>query len=509
MPIIKADEYLALLRNLDVGSPIAENDSVLYEARVELSVFGRLLRDEIDIIRGTKGCGKSALYRLYAMFFTDWLLSDYNIAVLKGVEVSGDPIFAKFKTEFSRLDEIDFQNFWRIYFLSLVNAHLIDSAAFTEKLKPAKAEIREYKRLAREYNFPVAESLLTADGLVQWVFAKMPKVKISGKIEPTGAIGASVEPAPRDDIETDRTPVFVAPLHNALVNILNKANLRLWIMLDRLDEVFPRRSSVESTALRALLRTTSSFTDRTVRLKLFIRDDIFDSITDVPGGFPALTHVLSRCSETLKWNKDQILHLIIQRIFAADELARHFRVNRERLKRDQLYRQDLFYEVFPARMRGGKNQSLTIDWLYTHCEDANGVVTPRDIIDLLILARGHQLDLFHSQPSEMAVLFSPNAIIYGHQQMSLRKKENYLKAEFDHFWPDIAKFENSKADHHDESLAEMLGPNWRAIVKDLRSIGFLKHNVRAHTYSIPFLYRQCLQIRQGRATAKSRRSKRS
>jgi len=64
--LIKEDRFLRLINNLDLGSPIAEDDDLLYNARVELSVFGQILRDEIDIVRGTKGSGKSALYKIFA-----------------------------------------------------------------------------------------------------------------------------------------------------------------------------------------------------------------------------------------------------------------------------------------------------------------------------------------------------------------------------------------------------------------------------------------------------------
>ncbi len=432
----------------------------------------------------------------------DFLLGQQRTVVLKGVEVSGDPIFLKFKKDFERLDEVDFQNFWRIYFISLVNAHFIDSPSYANALAGAGSEIKEYRKLVRESGFPVSKSLLTYDGLVKWGLAKLSGTTFRAKVDPAGAITGEIEVKGETNGENDRVPIFVTQLHEALVRILKKSGLSLWIMLDRLDEVFPRRSDVERTALRALLRTTRSFRDSTIRLKLFIRDDIFDSITDVSGGFPALTHIVDRCSTTLRWSKDQIQDLIIKRVFATDRIANYFKINRDRMNKDQIYRLSLGRYILPERIRGGNNQSLTIDWIYKHCEDANGVVTPRDIIDLLILARGHQIDEFRSQPSDMSTLISAGAVVYGHRQMSMRKRENYLKAEFDHFWPNIEKFENKKADHHADSLRSLLGRDCAKIIKDLRSIGFLKYNPRTDTYSIPFLYRHCLNIRQGRASTK-------
>jgi len=51
-----------LLATLDLESTIAESDNLLEAARVETSVFEDLLADRVDLIPGTKGSGKSALY---------------------------------------------------------------------------------------------------------------------------------------------------------------------------------------------------------------------------------------------------------------------------------------------------------------------------------------------------------------------------------------------------------------------------------------------------------------
>ena len=498
---IPHQDCIELLRVFDVGSPIAENDVLLNEARVETAVFAQLLCDSVDIIRGTKGSGKSALYRLFTTYLLEWLRNNHSVAVIRGIEVTGDPIFLKFRNQFVSFDQVAFQNFWRIYFLSLVNTQFISSPAYETRLSPAKPELKDYKNKAKLHGFPLPQSLLTPDGLVSWVLAKMPKSKVKVTLEPDGGLSGSVEFRDAPEVNEEPVPLFIQEIHDALARLLAKTGLRLWIMLDRLDEVFPRRSKVETVALRALLKTTTSFDTPWIRLKLFLRDDIFDSITEAPGGFPALTHVMSRCSSTLKWDKEQILRLIVNRVCANQRMASYFRISKEQLDQDVRYREQVFYGIFPSKLRRGKNQSGTLDWLYKHCEDGNGVVTPRDVIDLIKMATAHQTDACLAQATDWPSLLSSQSVLKGYQDMSTRKKETYLKAEFDHYWPVIEKFENRKAEHDHASLARLLGPEWRRTVRDLESIGFLTENPRAGTYSIPFLYRHCLNVRQGRATA--------
>ncbi|MGI9069317.1 MAG: hypothetical protein ACR2HX_23315 [Pyrinomonadaceae bacterium] len=55
----------ALLKQLDLGSSVAETDNLLEVARVETSAFADLLNDRVDLVPGTKGSGKSALFRIF------------------------------------------------------------------------------------------------------------------------------------------------------------------------------------------------------------------------------------------------------------------------------------------------------------------------------------------------------------------------------------------------------------------------------------------------------------
>lgn len=68
------EQLSKLLEHIDFGSSIAEKDELLETARVETSVFTDLLNDKVDLIPGTKGSGKSALYRIFVDFLAEHLL---------------------------------------------------------------------------------------------------------------------------------------------------------------------------------------------------------------------------------------------------------------------------------------------------------------------------------------------------------------------------------------------------------------------------------------------------
>jgi hypothetical protein len=93
----------SLLQELDLGSSVAELDTVLQSARIETSAFSDLLMDRVDLVPGTKGSGKSALFRIFVDFLPDFLLQSRKVVVAHGIQTPGDPVFHAFIDRFSKL----------------------------------------------------------------------------------------------------------------------------------------------------------------------------------------------------------------------------------------------------------------------------------------------------------------------------------------------------------------------------------------------------------------------
>ena len=94
-----------LLVMLDLGSSVAESDTLLETARIETSAFTDVLNDRVDLVPGTKGSGKSALFRIFVDFLPKILLEQRKVVVAHGVEAPGDPVFHVFTDQFSKLSE--------------------------------------------------------------------------------------------------------------------------------------------------------------------------------------------------------------------------------------------------------------------------------------------------------------------------------------------------------------------------------------------------------------------
>lgn len=284
--------------------------------------------------------------------------------------------------------------------------------------------------------------------------------------------------------------------------MLSKSGYALWLMVDRLDEVFPRRSDTEKKALRDLLRAMRFFASSSIRVKLFLRDDMLDSIVRSDEGVTALTHVTARQADTIRWNSEQILTMVVKRIFSNSALANYLNVDLSELDQSAAYRLAAFGKVFPPTVFRGTNQSKTLAWICNRCADGRGVITPRDVLDLLIRAKQRQQDLCSADFNGTTPwIIDSAAIQYGLEELSRRKRQTYLEAEFPHLWQHMEKFIGGKTDYDDTTLRVLLGPDWKAITEDFVSIGFLSkgRSAKHELYSVPFLYRHGLDLTQGRA----------
>jgi hypothetical protein len=502
----------SVLQRLDLGSSVAESDTLLEAARIETSAFSDLFNDRVDLVPGTKGSGKSALFRIFVDFLPEALLSQRKVVVAHGIQAPGDPVFHAFTDRFSTLSEEEFVSFWCIYLVSLAHEQFIKGERYHEFLAGAGAEIERFRRACISARIPDIQAKKSLKDILDWslhVLASW-RPKLTFKA-PDGSgdweldlFGSKSEPPRKEAEETahDSLPQYVNDVKESLEAVLGASRLSLWLMVDRLDEIFPRRSDVERTALRGILRAMRYFASRNIRVKVFLRDDMLEQVVRTGSGFTALTHVTVRQADTLRWTEDQILAMVVKRFFANDELVAYLEVNRDQLDASPSYRKKCFDKIFPRTVFKPPKQSPTIRWICNRCADGRGVVTPRDVLDLLIHAMQRQQDIYAAEPEGTSDwVIGAAAIKYGFEELSKRKRLTYLQAEFPHLWVDIEKFSGGKTDYNAAALQNLLGRSWKATVENLTDVGFLsKRNRRGEVvYSIPSLYRHGMNLTQGMA----------
>lgn len=500
-----------LLQNLNLGSSVAEFDDLLNVARVDTSAFSDIFYDRVDLVPGTKGSGKTALFRIFVDFLPDTLLESRKVVIAHGVQKPGDSVFHAYKNQFEKLTEDDFVSFWCIYLTSLAHEQFVKGERYQGYLKEANREVNAFREACAAAKIPEIKAKKSLSDILDWALnaLRLFKPSLSYKDPTTGGeLQLNLFGQPQSDhkvmpvSQDSAIPIYISKVRTALEAILKKTNLNVWLMIDKLDEIFPRRSSLESRALRGLLRVMRTFMSPEIRVKVFLRDDMLENILSTGDGFTALTHVTARQSDTLRWSEEQILTFVVKRLFANEKLCQYCQVDKDRLNASAEYQKECFKKVFPDTVHRGPNQSSTIRWIYSHTQDGRGVVTPRDVLELLTTARQKQLDSCLADPAGSSPdIIGSSAIQYGLEELSKKKRQTYLEAEFPHIWPNIAKFLGGKTEYNRNALQKLLGKDWEKIVEDLVSLGVLRPKAKNKTgnYWIPYVYRKGLEVSQGRA----------
>lgn len=162
-----------LLKSIDFGGDVAEHEQRLSEYFVATSSFEEVVSDEVDLIIGPKGSGKTAIFRL---------LSDdqYEIPSLDDVDivpafnVQGAVIFRRLVSDLPA-DEVALRWIWSQYIVGILADHVI--RAYGDRLD-TKA-LREALRRAGIPAITDQKSLLQA--LIGRLTAKMSRLSAEGQ----------------------------------------------------------------------------------------------------------------------------------------------------------------------------------------------------------------------------------------------------------------------------------------------------------------------------------------
>lgn len=492
---IAQQDYESLITAFDLGTSTAEKDPLLPAAQIRTQEFSDLyFHDRIDTVRGIKGAGKTALYRVFQLLQESF--KDEGLFCIFGVEATGDPVFKNFRSQFQAFSDTDFELFWGLYFLTLIRDQIANDPKFLGKVPLSDRERLE--EFWKKLDVPFEKQSKGLFSIVDAVMKRVHKVEGGVKVE-TAATGTSAF-TPKLGVEfqeppAERTPIYLGDVREALCEILRRQKIRIWLMIDRLDEVFPRRSIEEDHGLKGLLKTSYNLSSPELRVKVFLRDDIIDQLANSAGGFTALTHVMDRASATITWARDNILLLIAKRIVASPIIAQYFKIDAKQVDGDATYRERVFQEMFPAKI----GKLSTLDWIMNVCSDGNDVVTPRDVIDLFNMAKSVAFKDFQLNKGPCDHLLSADNLKSGFELMSRDKYQKVLMAEFPHMKANILKLHGSRSIHNAQSLESCFGAGWQKVAADFVSIGLFEHDIKKAYYRIPKLWHKGLRITQGKA----------
>lgn len=484
-----------LLMQCRFGERVAEEDEKLANYFVETAVWKQLIDGEIDVIRGVKGSGKSALY----MHLLKQDFSNEKNLLIPAENLEGASVFSAVLGH-SELTETSFQYLWSIYIITLIG----------DKIKPFKSNNEEVAAFIKRIE---DEGLLQGNGVrrlltnvrdyVYNFFNNVKEVESEITLDPItnastvrGKISLNEPSKELRKLGTISVTELFEMANEALQSIENK----VWITFDRLDVAFPGKPDFETLALKTLFQVYNNIKmHKNIKLKIFIREDIWKRITK--NGFREASHITKQV--IIDWSEQDLLHLLVSRILENDIMCQHLKVVKEDVLEDNMKQEEVFYTVFPTKIDVGKNPE-TFRWMIGRVKDGLKITAPRELIHLINEARTQQIKMLETGTIEGSYneLIGRNALKAALKIVSKTRLEQTIYAEYPNLQPFIEKLEDQKTEQDIQTLSKIFNIDENKtyeVANELVAIGFFEEKKTSQKpYWTPFLYRTGLNMIQGK-----------
>jgi len=495
-------EKIEILQQINLGERIAEEEiETLDEYFVSTEDWRLLFENKVDVIYGSKGAGKSALYAILDSKKQE--LFDKFVFLTTAENPRGNTVFEGLNFD-PPTSEIEFTRLWKLYFLIITVTEFdswgINSKRFLEiksvliaaKLIPAKFGLRAILKACRDY----VRQIMKLEAIE-------PKIGINEISGIPNSFSIKVSFREPDHKEFEEGMRSIDYLYQTLQEALLEEKFSLWIAVDRLDVAFSENLDLETNALRALFKVYRDLAPyTTIKIKIFLRDDIWRRITEE--GFREASHITK--TVTISWKKETIVNLIMRRLLSNQIIIDEFKINRENILANYDEQESLFYRLFPEQIEVGDKKPKTIDWILTRVKDGKGIIAPREVIHLFNEAKTEQIRRIQVGQNDLTYenLIGRNAFKISLNKVSKVRLEQTIYAEFPALKEFIQKLSGEKTDQRLETLSTIWNipiEKVKVTAQKLIDIGFFEERgvKEDPRFWVPFLYRNELQMIQGAA----------
>ncbi|MDF2650271.1 MAG: hypothetical protein K0Q73_6076 [Paenibacillus sp.] len=491
---------LEILKQTSFGERVAEDDDKLASYFVETEIWKKLVSGEVDIIKGVKGSGKSALY-MHLLGQID-SFTGRNIILIPAENIKGATVFRSVLGN-AELTETSFQYLWSIYIITLIG----------DQIKIFSDQHEQVNELVKKLE---AEGLLEGRGIrrllsnvrdyVASFFKKVGSVEGGATIDPatgipmlTGKISLN---EPTAELRKQGV-VSVDELYEMANEVLQIIGIKVWITFDRLDVAFSENIELETLALRTLFQVYNNLKQhQNIRLKIFIRDDIWRRISE--GGFREASHIVKQV--TIDWSEQDFMHLLASRIMDNAAVVDYVDMSKEKVLADKEEQTRVFYKLFPDKVEVGRNPD-TFKWMLSRVKDGLGISAPRELIHLMNESKNKQIKSLETGTREDSYpnLISRTALKEALKVVSRVRIDQTIYAEHSHLKPYIERLEEQKTEQDIDTLSKIFETDKKdtvQIANELVAIGFFEEKKDSEKpYWTPFLYRGGLSMVQGKEEA--------
>lgn len=494
-------DRLEFLKSLSFGSQIAEEEiQHLYRYFVQTDQWNRIVGGEIDIIRGEKGAGKSAIYLLLSR--NSDVLFDRRVLLANAENPKGSTVFKDLMSD-PPATEAEFILLWKLYILVLIASQIREYDLRGRHLHGVLVALEEAGLLEAELNL---------SGLLRSAHVFARRLLSHGKLEagveldqtsgaPSGIIGRFSLAEPTGELRRRGVNSLDGYL-KIIDDVLAENDFSVWVLLDRLDVAFAENHQLEANALRALLRVYGDLRGaERISLKIFMREDIWKRVTE---GFREASHLVRY--RIVEWNSATLLNLLLRRVLNNEILVDTLKIDPEEILSDTDKQNALFETIFPPQVEQGPQKAQTFKWMVTRCADGTGKTAPRELIHLLNCIKDQEIKRMENggKLPPQGQLFDRSVFKAALPTVSDARLKTYIYAEYPKERPYLEKLDRQKTEQTPESLGELWGlGREEAIAKaiELVDLGFFeaRGTNEQPTFWVPFLYRDALRLVQGKA----------
>lgn len=495
---------LDILKKINFGKRVAEDERTELSAYfVETEQWQRLLKDDIDIVVGAKGTGKSALF---CLLFEHSREDSHDILCIAADNMKGATVFKTLDSEtVPSVETIIY--LWKLYIIALLvneldkkDLHTAETSALRDALGkagilPKRFSIQSVFHLIKDFALRVIEGEPSA-------------VEHTLTIDPSSGLPTTISRKSsyeRRDRKSDLL-LWVNEYLTIVNDALEQRGKKAWVAFDRLDVAFAESLELEKNAIRALFLTYNDMKSfEQIRMKIFVRDDIWRRISG-DSRFSEASHIIKESSIT--WDDNGLLNLIFKRVTKNKNILSYLGVEDDVLGLSIENQKELLYRILPDKIESGKNP-YTMDWIISRLKDGLDVSAPREIIHMFECAKEIQIKRLERNEVEPlgSILFERSVFKEAIGVVSKTKYEKTLCAEYPHLVAYMEKLRGGKTEYTVEPLSAIWNVDietakYRA--EELAGIGFFgkiknKKDKSTFSYKIPMLYRSALDSVRGSA----------
>ena len=369
------------LNELDFGSVNSESEEDLDRLFVRTRDFDKFLQPKVWLALGAKGTGKSALFELFTKYessaraLSGDLLDDVIIAAGTGFGDLSEVATGDLQHLKDSQQNYDHTRLWKLY-IAVKSALAIDSST---KLPPGP--LRDLLQGLHERRDLRIGSLLSQLWSLT-VGAPLSSLRVS-----TG--GATIELTGSKHGTLD-----VVSLLSDINKVLEGQKKDLWLLFDKIDEIWPADRVERTRALEGLMTAAMEIrrTFPRIQPRVMLRTDLWAELD-----FTNKDHLTDKRIE-LNWGSSQLTTLLLKRAVRIDAVMKYVKEAMPELTSaivddwtaDQ--REAAFVKILPDTAYPGEREAAIASWLAERVQDGRKTVLPRDAIVLGNEAADYQRD---------------------------------------------------------------------------------------------------------------------